>query len=691
MSGYSSDDFHDLDLSEFTAEDFAYIDANIASLSGSGRHGTTEAEPKLSEERYRLNSADSKAFDTDDEDIYCANETSFRSDTFDLNLSTLTNEELDALDEYVSKKIPKPSAGPSIAIEIEGPVDVSGTSKHTVGENKHINGTWKPRLSNSPLNQFRPYMTLSVTDLTSPAWCEVQYDYGLRGRRSRPISERPQTFQSSSGKTIRPEPNIVKKNDIQTRQGLAVHKELEREIKFEELQVDITSEETRWALRYVAANSLILLHLQREMPVFGVIHDEVVVGIMDEVIKEEVPKMPNSIAFKSSKRPSDHLQPSSISKKPRTSLPYPQTRIDSCFESSKKEKKPSQSPSLVVEEEQTQTRSSSEYVLHIKDNKTREKPYIPSEADMQSGRMQLMLYRRLLSQLISTNPPYDFSPFWSKLGVNSAAIFPTKFLVQAHLIEESSGFQSTCLDDLVSLWHSEIKDLNIVGVDPTLELVYRLRPSPRRKKKKHGLTTPRPPQTISDEERDLMIAIAASLEDVSASQTQVDMSHIGPSTHFYKKNQFDSPNSGTEDTKFQTTLAESIIAQNVSKTFDNSGIDFADLIISNAYLQLPLVDLPEIECVDVTEKIGKGKEKEIEAEEQGIRRFKIIGTKRFLHNDEELDKYLDHVLEWWRGERRPEGVPLDRTYRCSYCEYENDCEWRAEKAAEIRQKKLPDP
>jgi exonuclease V len=30
----------------------------------------------------------------------------------------------------------------------------------------------------------------------------------------------------------------------------AIHKELEREIRLEELQVDISSDEERWALRY---------------------------------------------------------------------------------------------------------------------------------------------------------------------------------------------------------------------------------------------------------------------------------------------------------------------------------------------------------------------------------------------------------------------------------------------------------
>lgn len=170
MSDYSSEDFHGLDLSEFTAEDFAHIDANIASLSRTGSYGSTEVAERSFEKRIPFNSFYSDGSDTDDEDIHCANEESFRSDTFDLNLSSLTNEELATLDKQALKEIPKPGGGPSITIEIEGLVDEPETSKRSVEKSKHATDTGKPWLPNSPLDQFRSYMTLSVTDLTSPAW-----------------------------------------------------------------------------------------------------------------------------------------------------------------------------------------------------------------------------------------------------------------------------------------------------------------------------------------------------------------------------------------------------------------------------------------------------------------------------------------------------------------------------------------
>lgn len=83
---------------------------------------------------------------------------------------------------------------------------------------------------------------------------------------------------------------------------------------------------------------------------------------------------------------------------------------------------------------------------------------------------------------------------------------------------------------------------------------------------------------------------------------------------------------------------------------------------------MTLEDVPSVNYLENDIDPGKGKEiEQIEQapREEGIRRFKIIGTKKFLHDDEELDRYLDHVLAWWRGERKPQGVPLERVYRCS--------------------------
>ena len=196
-----------------------------------------------------------------------------------------------------------------------------------------------------------------------------------------------------------------------------------------------------------------------------------------------------------------------------------------------------------------------------------------------------MMYRRLLSELVATNPPYDFKPLWTKLGLDSSAIFPTKFLVQAQLIQHTTPeFETTCLDDLVRSWHKLVQQSNIQGVDPHLELIYRLRPPPVPKNKGKAVDKGRTVEIIqlevgnSSEDEELASAIAASLEDMSAGSLA---SVPGPSKHFqshslatdknteHASTDVDSvspsqpavPISELEDVQLQWALQQSILPQ----------------------------------------------------------------------------------------------------------------------------------
>jgi len=223
------------------------------------------------------------------------------------------------------------------------------------------------------------------------------------------------------------------------------------------------------------------------------------------------------------KRPSDKSYSSPISKRSRTSFSPSRTHIDAFFESPKKS-------SIKIDPESTPSspKEKTGHMLHIKDNKTRQNPYLPREPDMYSGKLQLMIYRKLLCELLATDTPYQFSRVWEKVGVDSAEVFPTKFLVQARLIEETSEFQICCLDDIVELWHKTVKEMNIVGVDHTLELVYRLRRPPDLKQKKKS-KTPSQLSFVNQEDSDLAKAIAASLNDHEQYLVNSNENEAGPS------------------------------------------------------------------------------------------------------------------------------------------------------------------
>lgn len=53
-------------------------------------------------------------------------------------------------------------------------------------------------------------------------------------------------------------------------------------------------------------------------------------------------------------------------------------------------------------------------------------------------------------------------------------------------------------------------------------------------------------------------------------------------------------------------------------------------------------------------------------EEVGIRCFPLIGKNTFIYDEKEMDTHIGRVLEWWHGERPPEGVPIGLTRRCRY-------------------------
>ncbi|KAJ5767258.1 uncharacterized protein N7511_004874 [Penicillium nucicola] len=117
-----------------------------------------------------------------------------------------------------------------------------------------------------PVERFRraPNKAFSVTDLVSPAWCELQYWYTLtkHGRKKRT-------------------PAMLR--------GSTVHKTLEDEI-YTTVPVDITTKEDAWGLRiWNIIQGLRMLReygVTREMEVWGLVDGEIVNGVIDQLTYE---------------------------------------------------------------------------------------------------------------------------------------------------------------------------------------------------------------------------------------------------------------------------------------------------------------------------------------------------------------------------------------------------------------------
>jgi hypothetical protein len=180
-----SDDYPGFNLSQFTADDFAKIDADVAIKY----EGTTAITPSrvsyiskptvasgaITAEDIR---SDTDTISNGDEEdaAHRPSDASFRSEDFSINLGQLTAEQLALLDG------PAPSVltttiltadKPAIEIELE---DVAGPPAETHSEDASTRSlpttkyNYKRWHDKSPLERFRSYISLSVTDLVGPSW-----------------------------------------------------------------------------------------------------------------------------------------------------------------------------------------------------------------------------------------------------------------------------------------------------------------------------------------------------------------------------------------------------------------------------------------------------------------------------------------------------------------------------------------
>lgn len=117
------------------------------------------------------------------------------------------------------------------------------------------------------------------------------------------------------------------------------------------------------------------------------------------------------------------------------------------------------------------------YDLTLVDYKTRRTSSLPPEEDTVSSQLQLMLYYRLLSALLSPET-FDFDALWAKQGINSRKSFSRSFV-------EDIGWSTGDLPELhvdlcsmVAAWVSVVHSARscgepLRGVAPELQIIYR--------------------------------------------------------------------------------------------------------------------------------------------------------------------------------------------------------------------------
>ncbi|KAI9812262.1 MAG: hypothetical protein M1832_000452 [Thelocarpon impressellum] len=268
----------------------------------------------------------------------------------------------------------------------------------------------------SPLQRFRtaPQKALSVTDLVSPGWCELQYWYTLtkHGRKRRTPA---------------------------MRQGSAVHKTLEYEVHTT-VAVDVETKEDGWGLRIwnviQGLRTLRQTGMTRELEVWGVVDGLVVNGVID-VLSYDCPD-PTLEKWEEE----------------RSAFPPDQTRLDDFLQS------PGKTPT---------PRKASSRKIYITDVKTRASRTLPQGASFRPTLLQLMLYHRLLSHL-ATNM-VDADVLFDRYDLDPSVRFSDAFVAQmASLYNDDDWIPDRSQDSLqVLMANNSLRELWSVMIGSFIE------------------------------------------------------------------------------------------------------------------------------------------------------------------------------------------------------------------------------
>ncbi|CAD6447035.1 e47d9154-0861-47bc-a90c-3620b71dae40 [Sclerotinia trifoliorum] len=288
--------------------------------------------------------------------------------------------------EQINNSVAKREYYPDLSNQIAGIVPAAFESILTNGvESKTAESAEPvPRDARSPLERFRtaPRKPLSVTDLVSPAWCELQYWYTL----------------TKHGK---------KKRTSAMKQGSAVHKVLEDQVH-RTVQIDIQTREDAWGLQIwnviQGLRTLRETGQTRELEIWGTIDGLVVNGVIDE-LSYICPDTELEETLQKKTEREKNLPPSD------------QASISDFFKA----------PGAVADATRTRRRARSNK-LYICDVKTRGVRTLPNNASFRPTQMQLMLYHHLLSEL-ATNM-VNFPALAGRYRLDTAKTFSDAFIAQ---------------------------------------------------------------------------------------------------------------------------------------------------------------------------------------------------------------------------------------------------------------------
>lgn len=284
-----------------------------------------------------------------------------------------------------------------------------------------------------PILRYRapPRKALSVTDLVSPAWCELQYSFDL----------------SKHGR---------KRATPAMKKGTVVHQKLEAEV-YTSVPVEVKTMEEKWGLKLWNVTSglriLAETRMTRELEVWGLVGGEVVGGVVDKVDL----RCPNPAVEAALQR--QNVGKNGEDKKKVTKVDEGQCTLDSFVlghgATALSGAMHGQTLSQSLSQATFQPPSSSSQpapspTLYITDVKTRRARSIPNDISARPTKYQLMLYNRMLSSMITGK--FDFSAVAEHYGLDMDRPFSDGFIAQIASLDADGLDLILSHNSLARLW-----------------------------------------------------------------------------------------------------------------------------------------------------------------------------------------------------------------------------------------------
>ncbi|KAJ5901845.1 hypothetical protein N7495_002373 [Penicillium taxi] len=442
----------------------------------------------------------------------------------------------------------------------------------------------------SPVERFRrpPNKAFSVTDLVSPAWCELQYWYTLtkHGRKRRTAA---------------------------MKKGSSVHKSLEDEI-YTTVPVDITTKEDAWALRiWNVIQGLRLLReygITRELEVWGVIDGELVNGVIDQLSYEcpDLELEATASGFYADAASSRDALPEYQMSLSDFLLSESQGGIK-LSDLGKQEKLEDVDPQESIQESAPDL-----YALpriYITDDKTKANRSLPTvkSTGFRPTLLQLHLYYHMLNRLI-TSDDVTMDILAARYHLNQHRPFTDAFISEVGGLNDE--FFDACSSPQAD-WQdiSDSQDLNTSSPDPKI---------------------PSSPLKASQDSTTILVdnGNLSSLWSYMKDQLRLtfipsmsESRDIAPS--------IPAPTQPTMLEEYTTLLSPVLTARYLSSAAS--------------------------------------------ADTQS----RLLGSRSFLFDPNNMSSYVNDQMEWWRGQRDPRGVNIADAWKCRICDFQDDCSWRQER------------